>query len=193
MIVVVGLAADVHFFTPKILNYLKQRKFPHIFVTTVDDLEMVQVIDKVILTGSDLYVSNVQQNPRVDALLKHVIQLPMHVPRIGICFGSQYLYVHAGGKLECLPRAICSTRNIQSTLGVSNVQFCLHEVFVEPLPKLLLPLAWARLGNKTRPCAFKYIDRPWYGFLFHPEAGKASWKIFDAVFKKIDSHMKKVR
>ena len=186
MIVVADLAVNTHFYIPKLIQYLELRKMPFKYVTTVEELQKLTHIACVILTGSDLFVSDIPNHRRVHALLNFVMALPKHVMRIGICFGSQYLYVYAGGKLERLPRAICSTRNIHTELPVENVQFCLHEVFVDPVPAELEMLAMARLGNKMRPCAFKYKNKPWYGFLFHPEANRASWKIFDKLLAPLN-------
>ena len=184
MIVVLDLAVNVHFYIPKLLNYFRIRNLPFKYVKTVEELKAVPVVHCVILTGSDLFVTDVHKHPRISALLDYAMKLPVNVPRIGICFGSQFLYAYAGGKLERLPRAICSTRNIQTELPVDHVQFCLHEVFADPVPADIEVLATARLGNKVRPCAFKYKRRDWYGFLFHPEANATSWKVLDAVMKR---------
>lgn len=188
MIVVADLAVDTHYYMPKLINYLKRRSLPFIVVNHVDDMPNIQRIQTIILSGSDLYMSTIHHHPRVAQLLDHIMhKLPTTIPRIGICFGAQFLYTYAGGKLERLHRGICSMRNITADLPTSHVQFCLHEVFTEPIPNGITPFAWARLGNKKRICAFKYENYPWYAFLFHPEANASSWKILDQILPRNSS------
>ncbi len=187
MILIANLPIDVHYYFANITQYLKRRRLPYVIVSTLQELKQVRsdTISHIILPGSEAYMSELDKHPRLRDLLGGISKLPSSIPRIGICFGAQYLYTYAGGKLERLKRGICSHRKIQSTaLPITKARFCLHEVPMKPAPPHVEYIAWAQLQGQVRPCAFTYTNRPWYGFFFHPEADVETWTILDTVINK---------
>lgn len=186
MILVANLSFREALYLPLIIAQLKRMDLRPYMISFADELEHVpkQQIAGIVLSGSDLFVRDLD-NPvhqRVKDLLKAIMDLPASIPRMGICFGAQFLYHFAGGNLVRLPRAICSYRNIDSTLPVQHAKFCLHEVLADPMPTVLEPIAWATMGNRRRVCAFRFKNKPWFGFLFHPEADRTTRSLLQIPF-----------
>lgn len=183
MILIANLPIDVHYHFSRLLQYMKQRRLPYVVVSTLQELDQLKAkISHIVLPGSEAYVSELEKHPRLLELLQGLSKLPVSIPRIGICFGAQYLYTVAGGHLQRLDRGICSKRKLQhSVFPISYGSFCLHEILKEPPPPSIEYIAWACLHKKQRPCAFKFTDRTWYGLLFHPEMQKDTWMVLDTL------------
>ena len=168
MILVVDFTKEHRRFLTKLTEYLYFHNIPFTVAASPKMIqEAAQKTSFIILSGSEMYIADAVLDQHYRAMFRAVQKIPKTVPRLGICFGAQFLYYLEGGKLLRMKRFICARRKLLTQK--ETVKFCLHEVFEEPCPSAFTYTEWARLDGELRPCAIKHKKYPWTGLLFHPE------------------------
>lgn len=139
----------------------------------------------IILSGSSTMLDG---EVAFDAVSCALAALTTDLPLLGICFGSQLLCAVHGIPLVRLPSELCEWLPLQDVSSSSSTFagtsskgfFCLNLVPASKPPRYwrsmsLVPVqhaVWHRGqgGRHERMvAAFKHVDKPWYGCLYHPE------------------------
>lgn len=151
-----------------------------------DDLDPDQLrnYDGLILGGSGEHylTKGAGQDDWLDdtySLLGEALDNDMHT--LGVCFGSQILALHQGGKLsneekyhESGSYKICLEENAEDCEIFSKFDSSFHATLAHrdtpiKLPDHFVPLASSELVPYQ---AFRIVDKPAWGTLFHPELNR---------------------
>ncbi|WP_058234191.1 chorismate-binding protein [Devriesea agamarum] len=157
-----------------------------------DDMRLVpsllDAVDGILISpgpGSPLCPEDVG---RTREILRYAETLPV----LGVCFGHQLLATLLGGKLRSAPMPrhghistiTHSGRGLFAGLDQDLRVVRYHSLSIdEPLPKALIPDAWAEDGVLM---SFHAAHYPWWGVQFHPESvGSEGGKILVANFIRL--------
>lgn len=127
--------------------------------------------------------------PKVFNLLDRVVE--KNIPTMGICFGSQILALHQGGKVVCDP-AMQETGTFEVELSQDAEEDPIfsqlpqkfmvhlgHKDTPSDLPPHIIPLA---KSSKVPWSAFRVAGKKIWGFMFHPELDKETMRERMAMF-----------
>ena len=136
----------------------------------------------IILSGSSTMLDG---EVAFDAVSCALAALTTDLPLLGICFGSQLLCAVHGIPLVRLPSQLCewlplSPKSHSKVIskghskGHSKGFFCINLVPASKPPRFwrstsLVPVQHAVWIRVRMVAAFKHVDKPWYGCMYHPE------------------------
>ena len=178
---------------PKLISYMKKSGHRYKVIDSIQDMESTKNVSGIILSGSPVMINGNNFLKDQEIFFKNIHALHKHsyVPVLGICFGSQFLNVLWGGKLDKLEKKL---------YGSYPVTFETKKLFDKPIPSsdhfhfscryiprnlpcVFKPIAFVKAEGKDVPCIFRHRHLPIFGSLCHPEGLQSTHWFLDEFLK----------
>jgi GMP synthase-like glutamine amidotransferase len=175
-------------FLPLLLEILEYNNVPYKLVTSLEQLKAIskQNVKGVIISGSPLMITNdfIHQH-RETFLLNMYALTTFNVPKLGICFGCQFINaIYGNGTLSKLTRPYCKVKEVLFKKKKINAKFCCSYI-LNDISDGFEPVGYTKFNNKNVVCALYNKSEDIMGTLFHPEFEPSTWFIIKDFCKKV--------